>query len=258
MGAAVLLTSLQRARDLGIEESRLIHLWTGAAAVEPRDYLQRDALSRAPAQAAVLSACVEAVDGDASVFEAVELYSCFPCVPKMARRVLGMGIERPLSVTGGLSFFGAPLNNYMTHAACAMVRALRAGNGGPGLLYGQGEFVTKHHALVMSRQPAAAPLAGDYSVQAAADAARGAPPPLLNDYAGPAQIESFTLIYERDPQPAYGTVIARTPGGERLLARVPREDSATVAMLTDLDAQPVGCTGAVSRLDAKRLRWAAG
>ena len=55
------------------------------------------------------------------------------------------------TVTGGLTFFGAPLNTYMTHAACAMVRELRDG-GKLGLLYGQGEFVTKHHALVLSRQ----------------------------------------------------------------------------------------------------------
>jgi acetyl-CoA C-acetyltransferase len=39
------------------------------------------------------------------------------------------------TVTGGLTFFGAPLNTYMTHAACAMVRKLR--NGAKlGLLYG--------------------------------------------------------------------------------------------------------------------------
>lgn len=255
MGAAVLLTSLQQARELGISEDRLIHLWTGAAASEPRDYLQRDRYTHAPAQTAVLQACVEAVPGGAQALEAVELYSCFPCVPKMARRAIGLGLEQPLSVTGGLSFFGAPLNSYMTHAACAMVRALRAGGGGPGLLYGQGEFVTKHHALVLSRQPAAAPLAPDYSVQARADAARGPVPSLVLDYAGPATLESFTLIYERDPQPAFGTVIARTPQGGRLMARVPREDAATLAALMDLDSQPVGRAGQVSRLDPKRLRW---
>src|SRR5438477_5586120 len=45
----------------------------------------------------------------------------------------------------------APLNTYMTHAACAMVRKLRSG-AKLGLLYGQGGFVTKHHALVRSEE----------------------------------------------------------------------------------------------------------
>ena len=89
--------------------------------------------------------------GDGRAFDAIELYSCFPCVPKMARRTLGLGADVQPTVTGGLTFFGAPLNTYMTHAACAMVRKLRDG-AKLGLLYGQGGFVTKHHALVLSRQ----------------------------------------------------------------------------------------------------------
>src|SRR3569833_2329267 len=68
----------------------------------------------------------------------------------MARRTLGLGPDVEPTVTGGLTFFGAPLNTYMTHAACAMVRRLRGG-ARLGLLYGQGGFVTKHHALVVSR-----------------------------------------------------------------------------------------------------------
>src|SRR5216110_3170123 len=88
--------------------------------------------------------------------------------PKMARRTLGLGTEVQPTVTGGLTFFGAPLNTYMTHAACAMVRKLR--NGAKlGLLYGQGGFVTKHHALVLSRQAPKEALAQDTSVQAEAD-----------------------------------------------------------------------------------------
>ena len=48
-----------------------------------------------------------------------------------------MGEDVKPTVAGGLTFFGAPLNTYMTHAACAMVRKLR--NGAKlGLLYGQG------------------------------------------------------------------------------------------------------------------------
>ena len=103
--------------------------------------------------------------GDGRTFDAIELYSCFPCVPKMARRTLGLGADVQPTVTGGLTFFGAPLNTYMTHAACAMVRRLRGG-ARLGLLYGQGGFVTKHHALVVSPQTPREALAQDTSVQA--------------------------------------------------------------------------------------------
>ena len=132
--------------------------------------------------------------GDGRKFDAIELYSCFPCVPKMARRTLGLGTDVQPTVTGGLTFFGAPLNTYMTHAACAMVRKLR--NGAKlGLLYGQGGFVTKHHGLVLSREAPKQALEQDTSVQAEADRNRGAVPEFVTEASGKGKVESFTVIY---------------------------------------------------------------
>jgi len=121
MGGALLLTSLAKARDAGIAEDRLIYPLGGASAEEPRDYLLRDQFYESHPQNAVLKAVMDLVGGDGKKFDAIELYSCFPCVPKMARRTLGLGADVQPTVTGGLTFFGAPLNTYMTHAACAMV-----------------------------------------------------------------------------------------------------------------------------------------
>src|SRR3546814_15414103 len=58
-------------------------------------------------------------------FDAVELYRCFPCVPKMARRILGWPWDRPATVFGGLTFGGGPIANYMSHAIVSMVEQLR-------------------------------------------------------------------------------------------------------------------------------------
>jgi len=127
MGGAILMTSLAKARATGIAEDRLVHVWGGASAEEPRDYLVRDQFFQSHPQNAVLEAVMDLVGGDGKKFDALELYSCFPCVPKMARRTLGLGADVQPTVTGGLTFFGAPLNTYMTHAACAMVRKLRNG-----------------------------------------------------------------------------------------------------------------------------------
>src|SRR5215468_5230688 len=163
MGGAVLLTSLAKARAAGIPEQRLIHAIGGASAEEPRDFLLRDQFYESHPQNAVLKAVMELAGGDGGKFDAIELYSCFPCVPKMARRTLGLGDDVQPTVTGGLTFFGAPLNTYMTHAACAMVRKLRSG-AKLGLLYGQGGFVTKHHALILSRARPGQALAQQTSV----------------------------------------------------------------------------------------------
>ncbi|MDN3568946.1 acetyl-CoA acetyltransferase [Paeniroseomonas aquatica] len=257
-GAAILLTSLARAREVGIAEDRLVYLWAGAAAVEPRDYLNRDHYHGAHAQNAVLDACAGFAAAEEAAFETCELYSCFPCVPKMAARRLGLAAGAVPTTTGGLTFFGAPLNNYMTHAAAAMIRALRARPGTAALLYGQGEFVTKHHAVVLaSRPPREHRLPQDYSVQAEADGRRGPVPEFVEAATGEATIETHTVLHDRDGQPHHGVVILRTADGRRTLARVPATDAATIALLKRPDRTPIGTTGPLRTAADGVLEWQA-
>jgi len=252
MGGALLLTSLAKARAAGIPEHRLVYLVGGASAEEPRDYLERDQFVESHAQNAVLKAALDLAAGND--FDAVELYSCFPCVPKMARRTLGLGTDVMPTVTGGLTFFGAPLNTYMTHAACAMVRKLR-GNAKLGLLYGQGGFVTKHHALILSRDTPSEPLAQETSVQGEADRHRGVAPPFVTDASGQATVESFTALYGRNNEIEHGVVMLRTEDNSRTLARVPAQDRRTLAHLLNMDRSPVGSSGAIFRADDGVLKW---
>ncbi|MBI5130001.1 MAG: acetyl-CoA acetyltransferase [Rhodopseudomonas palustris] len=245
LGAAVLLTSLAKAREAGIAEDRLIYIHGGASAEEPRDFLARDQFTQSHAQNAVLDTIKSLVGGDGRAFDAIELYSCFPVVPKMARRTLGLGDDVQPTVTGGLTFFGAPLNTYMTHAACAMVRRLRGG-ARLGLLYGQGGFVTKHHALVLSRKPQQEALSEQVSVQAKADAAYGEVPAFVTEASGDGTVETFTVIYTGKGEVEHGVVMLRTADGARTLARVPAQDQATLAFLTNMERSPIGARGAMS------------
>jgi acetyl-CoA C-acetyltransferase len=254
MGAAILMTSVAKARAAGIAEDRLIHVWGGASAEEPRDYLVRDQFFQSHPQNAVLKAVMDLAGGSGRAFDAIELYSCFPCVPKMARRTLGLGPDVQPTVTGGLTFFGAPLNTYMTHAACAMVRRLRGG-AKLGLLYGQGGFVTKHYGLVLSRQAPAAPLSQETSVQAEADRQRGPVPAFVTEASGRGSVESFTVLYGRGGEAEHGVVMLRTEGNARALARVPANDAATLAYLQNMDRTPVGTTGDIVTADDGVLEW---
>jgi len=248
--AGVIVTSLAVARSAGVPDDRIIHIWGGAAAKEPEDYLKRDAYTHSTAQQAVLEKTAELVGGDAKRFAKLELYSCFPVVPKMALRNLGLDAqERTPTVTGGLTFFGGPLNNYMSHAVCAMVRELRAAPSELGLLYGQGGYVNKHHTLILSREAPQAPLAEDYSVQDIADRLRGPVPELVEDYRGPASIETYTVLYARDGDPLYGVVVLRTPDGRRAMAKVLADDEASMALLLSTERNAIGSEGHV-RIDA--------
>lgn len=257
MGGALLLTSLAKARAAGIAEDRLVYPLGGASAEDPRDYLLRDQFFESHPQNAVLGAALDFAEGDGRKFDAIELYSCFPCVPKMARRTLGLGPDVQPTVTGGLTFFGAPLNTYMTHAACAMVRKLRGG-AKLGLLYGQGGFVTKHHALVVSKAPPREALAQDTSVQAEADRHKGAVPEFLAEATGRGKVESFTVIYGRNGEVEHGVVMLRTAEDRRTLARVAANDTATLSHLFDMDRTPIGSPGEITMAADGTPEWRVG
>jgi acetyl-CoA C-acetyltransferase len=253
-GAALLMTSLAAARAAGIPEGRLVYLHGGAWADEPLDYLNRDVYFESNAQNAVLESVRGLVDGNLSLFDAIELYSCFPCVPKMARRTLGLDANVQPTVTGGLTFFGAPLNNYMAHAACAMVRHLRSG-AKLGLLYGQGGYVTKHHAIILASQPPREPLAQDTSAQAVADRHRRKVPKVVTEATGQGSIESFTVIYDSKGEIKHGVVILRTTDDARMLARVPAQDKRSLSHLMDLDRSPIGTSGRIRCADDGIPEW---
>src|SRR6201991_662787 len=254
MGGAVLLTSLAKARAAGVPEDRLVYPLGGASAEEPRDYLLRDQFYESHPQNAVLNAVMDLVGGDGKKFDAIELYSCFPCVPKMARRTLALGRDVQPTVTGGLTFFGAPLNTYMTHAACAMARKLRE-HGRLGLLYGQGGFVTKHHGLVLSREAPKAALAQDTSVQAEADRNRRKVPDFVTEAGGKGKVEAFTVIYRGNGEVEHGVAMLRTEDDRRTLGRIPASDTKTLAHLQNLDRTPVGTVGDIVTAEDGMLEW---
>ncbi len=252
-GSAVLVTSLAVARAAGIPDARMVAVQGGGAADEPKDTMARPRFHDAPAMAAVLDCAVAIAGGDPARFAHREFYSCFPCVPKMARRALGLPEGTSPTVAGGLTFHGAPLNAYMLHAACAMLRALRADPGALGLLYGQGGFVTQHRTLVLGGKAGAAPLV-TRDLQAEADARREAPPPLVEGRTGTAVVETHTVVFRTDGTPDYGAVVLRLPDGARTMGRVPREDRATLAALMAPERSAVGLAGRLAAADQGGLQ----
>jgi acetyl-CoA C-acetyltransferase len=221
--AAAILMDAALADELGIPEEHRVSPLAGAELVDPDDVLARVAYDRSPAMGAALEQAMGRAGVTIDDCDLLELYSCFPCVPKLAIRSLGLPDETDTSVTGGLTFFGGPGNDYMLHAVVAMVRALRTGDGTTGLLYGNGGFLTKHHGLVVRAGTADQPYAVDSAkldaeLQAGIDELPA--PSLVTDATGPATIEAWTVVYDPDGTPATGIAVCRVGDGNRTLANV--------------------------------------
>ena len=254
-GAAFLVASLAEARRLGIAEDRLIYVGMGAAAKEHGNILKRDDYSRSVSMDTAIRRTLQLNEMTAADFDLVELYSCFPCVPKMARRTLGWPADKPATVSGGLTFGGGPIANYMSHAVVSVAERLRKG-GKTGFLFANGGFATDNHCIILSNQPiAAARFPQDFNYQAEADAARGPIPELDQDYVGPARVETYTVFYGRDGAPKSGVVVALTPQGGRTLAHIDVSDAAKLAFFTSGEGEPVGTEGGIIADGAGLRSW---
>jgi acetyl-CoA C-acetyltransferase len=107
-GAGFIVTTLREARARGISEDRLIFVGRGAAAHEPVDLMARANYAQSPSMTVSIRQALQLNGLVTADLDHVELYSCFPCVPKMARRVIGWPVERAASVFGGLLSAEAP------------------------------------------------------------------------------------------------------------------------------------------------------
>ncbi len=255
-GAGFIVTTQAEARARGISDDRLIFVGRGAAAHEPVDLMARAGYARSPSMTVSLHTALQLNGLTTADLDHVELYSCFPCVPKMARRVIDWPLERAASVFGGLTFGGGPVGNYMSHAVVSMVLALRQ-SGRHGLLFANGGLATHNHSMVLSRVPTAPnSFPQGFDCQAQADALRGPAPRVQEDYLGPATVETYTVLYDRAGSAQHGAIIGRTPDGARFIAKIPAADADAIHWLTSGEQEPVGMPGtAVKGADGDTV-WA--
>ena len=240
-GAGLLVTDTATARELRVPEDQWIYPWGSAGADEPAEVLSRASFHRSAAVEHAIMRTQELTETTTDDYSFVELYSCFPTMPKLSGRVLGPIKPDAPTVTGGLSFFGGPGSNYLTHSIAAMALRLRE-SGGFGFIHGVGEMMTKHHGVVLGAEPRAGGYAGDPDgivaiTPAAVDIDDG--------YEGAGTIETCSVSYRRDGSPDYGIVIGRGRAGQRFGARVDAEDGATIAALESGDSEAIGTTGRV-------------
>ncbi|WP_269620061.1 acetyl-CoA acetyltransferase [Zhongshania sp. BJYM1] len=248
-GAALLMCSVDKAVELGIPESQWIYLHSYAD-VDDRFVSARPDLAVSESMKLTLNGVLNAAGKTIADIDVMDIYSCFPIAVLAACEAMGLDwhTKAPLTVTGGLPFFGGAGNSYSTHAIASLTDSLRQSPSAFGLITANGGFLSKQSVGLYSAQAPHIPCHNaDPALQAQFDSLPIAE--LAEQANGRGIVETFTLTYKRG-KPDLGIVIGRLEDGRRFLSNTAPDDEAAIAILQG-DSEVIGRQIEVSHRDGK-------
>lgn len=209
---ALIFCSAGKAQALGIARDKWVFPLASTESnfmvnVSQRERLHESAGARLAGRRALELAGV-GVDG----LDLLEMYSCFPVAVEIYARELGIALDRPLTVTGGMTFAGGPLNNYVLQSTCRMAELLREKPGSRGLVTSVSGMITKQGFGVWSTEPHPE---GFQFADVTDEARRESPPlPLVEPGEGRGSIAGYTVLFDGDT-PSRAIAVCDVAGGAR-------------------------------------------
>lgn len=251
MGAAVIMTTVGKARELGIDPRQWIYVRGGIDVNDTWHISERPSLHESPAIRLAWRRLCDATGIDLDTVTDFDIYSCFPSAVEVACNEIGLSISDPrgVTVTGGLPYMGGPGNNYSLHAIAAMTARLRERGNGHGLVTANGLYLTKHSLGLYSTEPSGTEWKALDSGVLQQQVDNLPTLSIATDPVGAATAEAFTVSFDRNG-PKQGIVIAKNDAGDRILAYTP-SDAEILKQLLDEDV--AGRAGQVSVVEGVNI-----
>ncbi|KUI63541.1 hypothetical protein VM1G_10193 [Cytospora mali] len=241
LAAAVILTSAQYARELGVPDGKWVYPLAGAGRKEKENFWERPNFHHSEAISTALDECLAFSGMKMDNIGALDLYSCFPIVPKLACSHLGLPVldsPKPVTLLGGLTSFGGAGNNYSMHAITEMSRQIRSGTINTGIILANGGVLSYQHALCLSSRSKIASSPYPDSLVSSSTVV-GISPPIEAFSEGDARIETYTVASGRDGKPETGFIIGRLKAtGSRFFAN--HGDQRTLQQLVSAFEEQIG------------------
>jgi acetyl-CoA C-acetyltransferase len=232
--AALVLTSVGTAADLQIPPERWVFPYAGTDSHDTYAIGERADLHRSPAIRIAGRRVLELAGLGLDDIDLIDVYSCFPSAVEVAAAELGLATgdsDRPLTVTGGLTFAGGPWNNYVMHSIATMAELLLKNPGQRGLITANGGFLTKHSFGVYGTEPPSHEFRWE-DVQSVVDQE---PTRIAAvEWEGVGTVEAWTVPFSRDGVAEKAFVAVRTPDGSRTMAIVEDPSEAAAAVREDI------------------------
>ena len=236
-GAALILCSEEKARQLGVDQSDWIYVIDGAE-VSDKPIIERKNFTESASIKALTDYLFTNGEHELDEIDVFDCYSCFPIAVELIMQHLGLepNENRPLTTTGGLPFFGGAGNNYSMHAIASMVELLRKKKrkgsiDAKGLVIANGGVLSKHAMGIYGINAPDKPYTGfnkELLEQAVYQQAQV-------EWQSNANGECFLEVWSLDnrPQASHSAiVIGRLLSNEkRFVAKVAKDDQRTIAAL---------------------------
>lgn len=229
--SAVILCSFATAERLGVPTDNLVFPWITVEGKAPT-MSRRAELHSSPLAANVGATMWSATGLVPDDIAHVDLYSCFPSAVQQQAAGYRLGLDRQLTLTGGMRFGGGPWNGYPYHALSKLSEVLRGDPGSIGLWSANGGAVSKLAATILSTTPPptafrAMRATGDGNVLATRRVVTAEPDTPLDG-----SIETYTVMHDSKGVARVGFVAITPDESTRAWGRVDDPD-AVAAMVTE-------------------------
>lgn len=245
--AAVVMMSVEKARELGVPEDKWVYLHGCGDANDIWYLTERENFYSSPAIRTMGQKAFGMSGWSIDEIDYIDLYSCFPSAVQIGRDELGIPENDPrdLTVTGGLPYFGGAGNDYVLHSIATMIEKLRAKPGSKGLCTANGWYVTKHSIGLYSTTPKEGKWQRENPADYQKDIDNGPHPRMEENPDGAAKIETFAVVHDHKG-PQFAIIMGRLDAdGARFVAHV--TDAAEMQSL--MDQESLGRPGTVSAGD---------
>ncbi len=191
----LILCTLAKAKAFGLDESRFVYPLAVIDSEHMVTLSKRRDLHRSLGFELAGERALTHVGRAVSEIDYLELYSCFPAAVRVQQREMGIDLERQATQTGGMTFGGGPLNNFVVQAWVKMVETLRVDPGSFGLVTAISGLITKQGVSLFGPEPSQPFL---YDSVTAAVAAAHVDIEVVPDAEGRARVTGYTVFSARD------------------------------------------------------------
>ncbi len=213
--AGLILCSAHVAESLGIKRSK----WIFPRAFTESNFMSvvasRRDLGASPGFRIAGQVAMELAGINFNDIRLCELYSCFPYAVRVQLQEFGLDPLRNVSVTGGMTFGGGPLNNFVFQATVKMAQLLRQNPQETALVTAVSGLLTKQACALWSCSPGVKGWVNADVTDQVRQASEVCE--LVAGYSGTGSVAGYTVLYQGlDPWRA--VAVFDLPDGRRTVA----------------------------------------